>query len=314
MSTPDREPNLDPLAPYPAVAAAAASLNNHDWPSFRAQFIELDWIARSLAVVAAPASPELEAFVRSVAEQQPDDVLPATVLAHILTVIGWDIRTSKRAGDVSSEQFNQFHDCLRRAERLLVDVVARDPNMIVAWHLRLTTARGLQLGHSEARRRYDELSRRHPHHMPAQQQFLQQICKKWGGSFEKAHAFGRECSAGAPEGSLSPVIVAEDVIEHWLDLRDPESTRYVQSPQVQAELREAADRSVFHPSFQRTPGWVRVMSTFACAFSLANLYPAAASCFRALGPYGHASGWDYLKGGAQAAFVRHRTRAYQEQS
>jgi hypothetical protein len=314
MSAPDPEPNFDPLAPYPAIASAAAALNANDWPSFRAQFISLDWISRSLAVVSAPASTELETFVRSVADQHPGDVLPATVLAHVLTVIGWEVRSAKRAQYVSSEQFEQFHDHLRRAERLLVDVIARDPDMIVAWHLRLTTARGLQLGQSEARRRYDELSRRHPNHMPAQQQLLQQVCKKWGGSFEKAHAFGRECLTGAPAGSHSPVVVAEDVIEHWFDLNDPETTRYVQSSQVQAELREAADRSVFHPSFQRTPGWVRVMSTFACAFSLANLYPAAASCFRALGPYGHTAGWDYLKGGAEAAFVRHRTRAYQEQS
>ena len=309
---PASEATFDPLAPYPAVVSTAAALNGHDWPSFRAQFINLDWISRTLALRGATPSPELEQFLERMVAENPDDVLAPTALAEVLIDAGWKIRSGYRASHVSDDQFRQFHDHLRRAERLLVDVIARDPAMVAAWELRLKTARGLQLGQSEARRRYDQLSRHHPHHLLAQQQYLQEICPKWSGSFEKAHAFGRECLTGSPEGSMSPVIVADNVIEHWFELDGSEAVTYAHSAAVKAELREAADRSVFHPSFQRMPGWVVGVSTFACAFTLAEDLPAAAACFRALGPYAHEWGWRYLKGGAEVAFARSRKRALEE--
>jgi len=308
----EQEPTFDPLAPYPAAAAAAAALNAQDWPSFRSQFVGLDWISRMMAMRGVQPSAEQEQFLAGLVERDPDDVLPPTVFAWVLIDAGWKIRSSYRAQHVSQDQFRQFHDHLRRAERLLVDVVARDPGMVLAWELRLRTARGLELGQSEARRRYDQLSRQHPHHVLAQQQYLQQVCPKWSGTWEKMHGFGRECLTNAPEGALSPVIVADAVIEHWFGLSGDEANTYVRSPAVQAELREAAGRSVFHPNFQRTPGWVVAVSTFACAFSLADLRPEAASCFRALGPYAHEWGWQYLNGGAEKAFGRHRALAMKE--
>ena len=172
--------------------------------------------------------------------------------------------------------------------------------------LRLKTARGLQFGRNEARRRYEQLARHYPHHLLGQGQYLQQVCPKWSGSYEMAHAFGQECLAAAPPGSFSPVIVAKDVTEHWSELPDGECTRYVRSTAVRAELLTAAEKSVFHASSERVPGWVAVMSTFACAFSLAGLRTEAGACFRALGPFADDWGWKYLNGCPDQAFSRYR--------
>ena len=73
-------------------------------------------------------------------------------------------------------------------------------------------------------------------------------------------------------------------------------------------LNEAADRSVRHPAFRRTHGWVRVTSTFAMAFALLDDRPAAAALFTALGDLGSDRPWDYL-GDPGPTIVKYRKRA-----
>ena len=175
------------------------------------------------------------------------------------------------------------------------------------WHRH----RGLRLGRSEARRRYDRLAAIDPHHLPGQWQFLQQLCPKSGGEWPHAHTFARETAAAAPPGSFDPVLVAEAHLEHWLEEHGRSAAagrRYLSAGPVRDELNEAADRSVRHPAFRRTHGWVRVTSTFAMAFALLDDRPAAAALFTALGDLGSDRPWDYL-GDPGPTIVKYRKRA-----
>ncbi len=232
-----------------------------------------------------------------------------TVLGARLVQVGWGIRTSARAKDVSREQFDAFHAHLRDAEQLLIRATALDPSYDAAWAERLNTVRGLSLGKNEARRRYDRLARYHPHHFTGQARLLQKLCPKWGGSWDEAHGFVRECLLAAPEGSLSGGLVAEAHIEHWSDMNgDDKRAEYLRQPHVHAELVEAAQRSVLHPQFGRPYGWVTVQGAFAALFSLIGDTAQAAAHFRALGNLASEYPWSYL-GKPAEEYVRHRDTA-----
>jgi hypothetical protein len=209
---------------------------------------------------------------------------------------------------VSREQFAEFHAHLRRAEQLLLDVTAREPDNLGAWTLRLTTAKGLSLGQAEALRRYRQAAKIDPHSFKAQSALLQQVCRKWGGSHERMHEFASQCAEAAPPGSLSGALVAKAHLEQWLDLPTADGRAYLAQPLVAQQARQAADRSVLHPDFRPTFGWVRAHGAFAMLFSLIGDLAAAAPHFTAMGAFASRDPWCYL-GRPTESFVRYRAKA-----
>ncbi|MFF1543555.1 hypothetical protein [Streptomyces sp. NPDC058291] len=288
-------PTFDPYDNTPELIPLRTAAQAGDWPAVRAFFAGLasvDELASASSLLADIAGVE-NLLERAVAED-PGDPLPRALLAERYVYIGWDIRSGARAQHVSQDQFAQFHDWLRRAEQLLIEVCAEHPDHAPAWTARLMTARGLQLGQAEARRRYDRLSARHPHHYRAQTQLLQQVCPKWGGSWEAAHGFARECATAAPDGSNSAALVALAHIERWLDLDSGEDAAYMRTPSVRDDLRYAAQVSVLHPAHR--PDWnsIGAHNAFAFAFSLGNHWADAAPHFAFLGDRASESPWYYL--------------------
>lgn len=303
-------PDFEPASAFPEITwlkqAAAAS----DWAAIRQYHDSLPpGTDRAFVVGVLAEGDGVEHVMRQQLAAVPNDVLALTVLGTRLIEVGWEIRTAARAKDVSREQFRAFHAHLREAEQLLIRATALDPSYDAAWAARLNTARGLSLGQNESRRRYDRLARYHPHHFTAQARLLQKLCPKWGGSWEEAHGFVRECLLAAPEGSLSGGLVAEAHVEHWLDMKgDDKRTEYLRQPHVHAELVEAAQRSVLHPQFGRPYGWVTVQGAFAALFSLIGDTAQAAAHFRALGNLASEYPWSYL-GEPAETYVQHRDTA-----
>ncbi|MEH1011815.1 hypothetical protein V6U90_01630 [Micromonospora sp. CPCC 206060] len=313
MPAPLPVPNFDPGAAYPEVDRMRAALTASDWPAVRDIFDRLDGPGRTILVQLAGEVKGIEPFLRSVLAAEPAEPLAATLLASYLIITGWEIRSGARARHVSREQFAAFHDHLRRAERILIDVTARHPGYVPAWTLRIADARGLELGQSEARRRYDQLVRHEPHHLPAQASLLQQFCPKWSGTWEKAFAFARECTLAAPAGAPNGVLIADVYLERWLDSdSDTDLAERTANRRDEATLREiwdAAQRSVLHPQFRHTPGWVSVRNTFAAMFCLLDQYAAAVAQFEALGPLASERPWAYF-GDAAETYHEFRSRAY----
>ena len=302
-------PDFSMAAAFPEYEWLRQAAQAHDWPAIR-QFASRfpRGADRTFVTTTVAGVPGIEQALRGPVAANPDDLFAATLLAAREVIIGWEIRTAARAKYVSSEQFRAFHQHLRQAEQLLIRVTAADPAADLAWTERLNTARGLELGQSEARRRYDRLTRHHPAHFSGQARLLQQLCPKWGGSWEALHSFARECMLTAPPGALNAGLVAEAHLEHWVDLEKSEQTEYLRRPDVHRELAEAADRSVLHPAFRRTYGWVTVQGTFALMFSLIGDLPRAAVHFRALGNLATEFPWNYL-GDPAKAYIRHRDAA-----
>ncbi|MFF3909199.1 hypothetical protein ACFYZJ_25160 [Streptomyces sp. NPDC001848] len=303
------EPVTDPFDALPELAPLRAAARAGDWAATQDFFTGLDSVDKvSFAVGALADIDGTEEYLEKAAAALPGNPLPATLLAERYIRIGWGIRSAARAKHVSREQFDQFHAWLRKAEQLLIEVCAEQPGYAPAWSARLLTARGLELGQSEARRRYDRLSAHHPHHFRAQSQLLQQLCPKWGGSWEASHGFAQECASAAPDGSHAGVLVAEAHIEHWLELDGSEAAAYMRGLPVRDDLRHAAQVSVLHPDYRPGWHWITGHSAFALAFSLGGHLEDAARHFAALGNTASRSSWQYL-GDWKSRFAKYRTAA-----
>ncbi len=302
-------PSFDPYETLPELVPLRSAAEQGHWPAVQAYFTSLGSAEKVTFAMGLLAETDgVEGMLEKAVADRPADPLPRTLLADRYVRIGWGIRSDLRAKHVSREQFDQFHDWLRRAERILIDVCAEQPGYAPAWTVRLITSRGLSLGQSEARRRYDRLSAHHPHHHPAQMQLLQQLCPKWGGSWDAAHGFAREAAAAAPDGSHAGALVALAHLEHWLDLEGSEAGAYMRGLPVRDDLRFAAQVSVLHPAYQ--PGWdgLGAHSAFAMAFSLGGHFEDALPHFTALGDRASDFPWSYLPD-PRGAFVKYRKSA-----
>lgn len=302
-------PVTDPFDAFPELAPLRTAAREGDWAAvldFVAGLDSVDEVCLASHLVAG--IPGVENCLQQAVAARPSAPLPRTLLAERQIRIGWDIRSGARAQHVSRDQFERFHDRLRKAEHLLIEVCAEHPAFAPAWTARLLTARGLELGQSEARRRYDRLSAHHPHAYRAQTLLLQQLCPKWSGSWDAAHGFARECASAAPDGSDSGALVALAHIEHWLELEGVEEAAYLRDLSVRNELRTAARSSVLHPAHR--PGWdgIGAHSAFAMAFSLGGHHKDAAPHFAALGDRVSESPWQYLADW-RSQFAHYRTSA-----
>ncbi|MFD9036572.1 hypothetical protein ACFVZW_36375, partial [Streptomyces sp. NPDC059567] len=106
----------------------------------------------------------VERWIAGVLEAEPDAALPRLVAGIRHISWGWEARTGARAQHVSREQIEIFHDRLRTAEKYLYEVAEREPQWTSPWYGLQTTGRGLQVGPSVARRRFEATVRRDPHH------------------------------------------------------------------------------------------------------------------------------------------------------
>ncbi|MEU4621636.1 hypothetical protein AB0G04_16880 [Actinoplanes sp. NPDC023801] len=307
---PPRRPVLDPAAAYPKTAGLREALDAGDWPRCREVLDAAEPVERTELTMIAFSEPGLKTFLRGVLTGDPGDGAAGALLGQHLIGAAWRTRPTARPVRAGPDRPAAFVEGLEAAERVLVDAAARSPYDPAIWTARLRTAHDLRLAPSEARRRYDRLAGIDPHHLPGQWQFLQQLCPEPGGDWEPAHTFARETAAAASPGSFHPVLVAEAHLGHWREEHRRSAAagrRYLTADPVRAELNEAADRSVRHPAFRRTHGWVRVTSTFAMAFALLDDRPAAASLFTALGDLGSDRPWDHL-GDPASVIVKYRKR------
>jgi hypothetical protein len=301
---------LDPAASYPVVGELRAAITRRDWTACRAVIDTAPADARTGLIRLGADEPDLEGFLRAVLARDPDDAVAGALLGMHLTDVGWQVRTAARAENVSREQFAGFFEWLRRAEQVLIDSAARTPAEPAVWSARLTSARGLQLGLAETRRRYDRLRVLRPHDYYSQMQMLQSLCPKWSGSWEQLHAWASEEMLAAPPGALQGALVAEAHLEHFLELKGAERTAYLVTEPVRGQLYEAAHRSIWHPEFRPVFGWVRVTSGFAMLFSEIGDQGAAAAAFSMLGPLSAEWPWNYVGRDTTATVRERRARAY----
>lgn len=290
-------PRTDPDYWDPDLARLRAAAGGRDWSAMREQLSAVpEGQERTWLLAHAAKTAGIEEWIPAVIAAEPDSALALLVSGARRVSWAWEARTRARATNVSREQFQTFHERLRVAEEQLYEVAEREPDWVAPWYFLQTSGRGLQVGQDISRLRFEAAVKRCPEHLGAHQQQLQQVCAKWSGSHEEMHAFARTSMLNASQGSALGELVAIAHLEQWGELEPGEDAKYIRRADVVAELHEAADRSIRHPTHGRPRGWLNTYNSFAMAFSLAGEKKAAAELFNAVDGRVTEFPWQYING------------------
>jgi hypothetical protein len=218
---------------------------------------------------------------------------------------GWEARTAERAVNVTEEQWRVFHERLHIAEEHLLEAAELEPDWITPWCRLLTSARGMSLGEAVARTRLDAALRRDPLDTEAHGGWVAQLQPRWGGRPGEALEYAREAFSRAPEGHRLGCVIATAHIEEWVESGDEKS---LDTPEIQAELRDAARHSILHPAYERRPGWQKDFNIFAMALALASESVVCPRVFHELGGAYTPWPWSYLAR-PEKMYAHYRRRA-----
>lgn len=267
-------------AAVPELNVARAAAQRQDWDAVAAAIAGApSGLSQDLLISALVEVPRVEEFLGGVRAQRSEDPLAAILLSGRQTFLGWEVRTGARAQDVSAAQFATFRAYLCAAERLLIEVLARDPHQTTAWVMRVRNARGLEVGQAEAVRRYERLHALDPVRPSGQTNLLQKLLPKWGGDLAAAREFAVSCAQQHP---VSAAVLADYYYEHWATLDDGENQEYLRS--VRTELVAAFDGIPTTPPTD--PGerywWLVALATYAWLLPDADEHERTAQAFRLL--------------------------------
>ena len=294
----------DRLGSVPEFSALADAVGRRDWPGAEEALGALPADQESYALELLADEDGVESFLEEAAAANPASARARTALAARCIVLGWSARGHDVASETSREQMDAFREWLVRAEQELTAVCADHPAYAPAWAARILTARGLEVGQSEAIRRYRQLNSVFPHHFPGQRDTLIYLSPRWHGDNRTAHAFALKALDEAPDGSDSGSLIAFYHLERWMEAgRDGAGAAILAQPAVLAEIRDAAARSVLHPSHVPSPLGIQAQSAFALALWLAGERADAAVHLRALGGRASAFPWDHAVAGPHALRV-----------
>jgi hypothetical protein len=163
----------------------------------------------------------------------------------------------------------------------------------------------MSLGRDVNEARLDAALRRDPLDLATHIEWVSQLQPRWSGEPGESLAFAREAFARAPQGHPLGAVIAMAHIEEWV-----ESDRgdCLETPEIQAELRNAAEHSILSAAYVRRLGWQHDFNIFAMALALAGERPTAKRVFQELDGAYTSWPWVYF-GNPEKEFTRHHRRA-----
>ncbi|MFI5758614.1 hypothetical protein [Streptomyces sp. NPDC051569] len=285
------------------VLALLESADAGDWQAVKAALTSFD-LGRDHHVLSQLADwSGVEDWIGRAVEEDKEHRATALLISGARHIAwGWEARTAKRAKNVTQEQWRVFHERLRIAEDQLFEAAELRPEWVTPWRRLLTSGCGMSLGLAVNETRFDAALRRDPLDLETHIGWLSQLQPRWGGEPGQALAFARDAFARAPQGHRLGCLIAVAHIEDWVE---SDSADCLENPEVQAELRAAADHSILHPAFARYPGWQYDFNMFAMALSLADERHTVRRVFQAVdGAY---TGWPWTYfGEPEEQFARRR--------
>ncbi len=255
----------------PVPSAFVAALQGGDWAGARSTLLGASPVSRTSALGTDRfrSDPPVAAAEQWVA-QVPDDGWGHLVLGALLVQWAWEARGGGYAERVGESAWDVFFERLRRAEESLWHAARSLPGEIDPWCHLIWSGIGLQVPLEELTTRYDEGQRRQPFHPFLVMGTLQMLCAKWYGNHDQMFAFARMVAAEAPVGSAAiaavPMAHIELVMARRREMSLEEACRSLAGPEVGGELRAAAERSIFHPSFVPDAFGLAAANKFLVAF------------------------------------------------
>jgi hypothetical protein len=286
------------------VLALVEAAEAGDWEAVKAALAPFD-LGRDHQVLGQLADVDgVQDWIGRAVEEDEEHRAEALLISgarHIMW--GWEARTSARAVHVTQDQWKTFHERLHIAEEQLFEAAELEPAWVTPWRRLLTSGRGMSLGTVVNETRLRAALRRDPLDPETHVEWVSQLQPRWGGEPGQALAFARQALARAPLGHRVGCVVAMAHIEEWVE---SEQADCLETPAIQAELRDAADRSILHPDFARRPGWQNDFNMFAMALSLAGERHTVRRVFQALDGAYTEWPWTYFAEPEKQFARRHR--------
>ncbi|MFD7616397.1 hypothetical protein [Streptomyces sp. NPDC059802] len=262
------------------VLALVEAADAGDWEAVKAALVPFD-LGRDHQVLGELATLDgVQDWIGRAAEEDEEHRATALLISGTRHVSwGWEARTAERAANVTQEQWRVFHERLRIAEEQLLEAAELRPEWVTPWRHLLASGRGMSLGPTVNETRLDAALRREPLDLDTHIEWLSQLQPRWGGEPGQSLAFARDAFVRAPQGHRIGCVIAMAHIEEWVE---SDRANCLRTPEIQAELRSAADHSILHPAYARRPGWQHDFNIFAMALSLADERHTVRRVFQAL--------------------------------
>jgi hypothetical protein len=288
------------------VLALVEAADAGDWEAVKAALVPFD-LGRDDQVLGEVADLDgVQDWISRAVEEDKEHRATALLISGTRYIDwGWEARTASRAVDVTQEQWRIFHERLHIAEEQLLEAAELRPDWVTPWRRLLTSGRGMSLGPAVNETRLDAALRRDPLDLETHIEWVAQLQPRWSGEPGQALAFARDALARAPQGHRLGCVIAMAHIENWVE-HDGENC--LKTPEIQEELRDAADHSILHPAYARQPGWQHDFNIFAMALSLAGERHTARRVFKALDGAYTSWPWTYFAE-PEKQFARHHRRA-----
>ncbi|WP_329122255.1 hypothetical protein [Streptomyces sp. NBC_01465] len=288
------------------VLDVVEAADSRDWEAVKAALVPFD-LGRDHGVLGELVELDgVEEWIGRAVEEDKEHRAAALLISGARHITwGWEARTSARAKNVTQEQWKVFHERLDIAEAQLFEVAELRPEWVTPWRQLLTSGRGVSLGRTINETRWDAALRRDPLDLDCHEEWLSQLQPRWGGEPGEAGAFARQAYDRAPEGHRLGCVIAMARIEDWVESDDGAC---LVAPEVRDELVEAAEHSILHPSYERSPGWQGDFNKFAMALSLSGEHHTLRRVFKELDGAYTPWPWRYLAD-PQAEFARRSRRA-----
>ncbi|MET7981784.1 MULTISPECIES: hypothetical protein [unclassified Streptomyces] len=262
------------------VCALVGAAEDGDWEAVKAALAPFD-LGRDHQVLAEIAELNgVQNWIGRAVEEDKEHRATALLISGARHVFwGWEARTRALAAHVTQEQWRVFHERLLIGEEQLLEAAELRPEWITPWRRLLTSGRGMSLPSAVKEARLDAALRRDPLDLETHIEWVSQLQPRWGGDPGEALAFARDAIGRAPQGHRLGCVIAMAHIEDWVE---SERSDFLETPEIQAELRTVADHSILHPAYTRRPGWQHDFNVFAMALSLAGERHTVRRVFQAL--------------------------------
>jgi hypothetical protein len=285
---PDDQVSADEVLDPGLASAIAAAASGH-WQPAAALFADVrrNWDLRAdYARRLAKATTKDDGWLHAWRASTPRGADAAAVYAEWLVAVAWEVRTAKRAAQVSSDQFATFHRILGDAQDAALQASSLAPDDPTPWVTLLTICRGLEHDAAHFESALSQLTTRAPDHRKGHEEALQYLCKKWFGSHEQMFDFARKAAAVAPSLRALPLIGA---VEYWMD----EDTSMFKTAEMQAAA-DAVLRDWLDGEGSASPTAITDRSLVATAYTFGGRGAAAVKQFRILGSRADSWVWQYF--------------------
>ncbi|NUP41680.1 MAG: hypothetical protein HOY76_32825 [Streptomyces sp.] len=288
------------------VLALMEAADAGDWEAVKAALVPFD-LGRDHQVLGELAELDgVQDWIGRACEEDKEHRATALLISGTRHISwGWEARTAARAVNVTQDQWRVFRERLRIAEEQLLEAAELRPEWVTPWRRLLTSGRGMSLGPAVNETRLDAALGRDPLDLESHLEWVSQLQPRWGGEPGEALAFARDALARAPQGHRLGCVIAMAHIEDWVE-SDHEDC--LETPEIQAELREAADHSILNPAYAVRPGWQHDFNMFAMALSLAGERHTVRRVFQSLDGAYTKWPWTYFAE-PEKQFARYHRRA-----